>query len=196
MTVAARHRDWPACARILFGLLFSLPTEVQQEIAAETISEYINIWNEKHPTLTHVPLWFLQHKADRQSEIPGFPADLDPADAEFETALMEFVNGTSASLDHAERTKHFATTIRSSILARQMNRWLHDYPLQYERWKRGLPLEGPSFLDDAGAHEEAAGSWKRVDKLIGKQRSKRIDREIRNIGALTEAFHDWEKSLL
>lgn len=171
---------------------------MQREIAAETLSAYINIWNEKHPEFREIPRWILAHKVDQHLEIPELPGDLDPADAEFQTALIEFCNGTSRSIDHAQQTKHFATAIRSAVLARQINQWLRDFPGQFERWKKGLPLDGPTFLDDQAADKEAESAWISVDKLIARQlvSSRRFEREVSSLRQLSEAYDDWEKSLL
>jgi len=198
IAMAARDRDWQACARILFRLLFSRPGEVQQAIAVDALSVYADIWNEKHPELRHIPAWILGHRADQYPEIPEFPSNLDPADAEFEAGLIEFYGGTSRSIDHTQQTKHFATAIRSAVLARQINRWINDFPRQFERWKDGLPLDGPSFLDDETAAKEAENAWIRVGKLLAKQHvsSRKFESEIGSLSRLSEAYEDWEKSLL
>lgn len=203
LEIAARHRDWQACARILFRLLYCRSAEMQQRIAAEVLSAYVGIWIEKHPEYASISIekhseqsvpWTLYYGADQQPRIREFPSNPDPADAEFENALIEFNNGASQSIDHAEHTKHFATAIRSSVLARQINQWLHDFPDQFERWKNGLPLDGPSFLDDEVAAREAESAWINVGRLIGKQHfsSRKFEGDVR----LAEAYDDWEKSLL
>jgi hypothetical protein len=198
IAMAARHRDWQGCARILFRLLFSRPAEMQQSIAVEALTEYVGIWNEKHPELRDIPTSILSHKVDQYPDVPEFPSNLDPADAEFETALIEYYNGTSRSIDHAQRTKHFATAIRSAVLARQINQWLRDFPRQFERWKDGLPLDGPSFLDDETAAKEAESAWTHLHKLMSKQHvsSRKFESEVGNLRRLAEACDDWEKSLL
>jgi len=196
--MAARHRDWQACARILFRLLFARSAEMQQRIAVEALSAYADIWNKKNPELKHIPALIIGHRVDQYPDIPEFPSNLDPADAEFETALIEFHNGTSRSIDHAQQTKHFATAIRSAVLARQVNQWISDYPRQLERWKDGLPLDGPSFLDDETAAKEAENAWIGVDRLIAQQHvsSRKFESEVGSLRRLSEAYNDWEKSLL
>lgn len=196
MATAARHRDWQGCARVMFRQLFLYPAEAQQKIAADILSEYIGVWNAKHPNETAIPQWTPGHT---QPALPEFDGDLDPADAEFENALIEFYNGTSRTADQMQRTMHFAGAIRSTVLASQINRWLHDFPDEYRRWKEGLMTTGPTFLDDEAAANEAERMWLRVDGLLAKQRvadSGLSETRLIRSTDIAKAYDDWEKSLL
>jgi hypothetical protein len=106
---------------------------------------------------------------DRRETPPDFPEDLGPADAEFENGLMEFRNGSLPSSNHTRRTMHFATAIRSAVLARQINAWLCTHSRDYAKWKMGQTFEGPTFLDDEPAAKEAETTWTLVDALMKEQ---------------------------
>jgi len=199
IATAARHRDWQGCARVMFRQLFSCPAKAQQNIAAEILSEYTDVWNAKHPSENAIPNWILGHAVDRQPALPEFPENLDPADAEFENALIEFYNGTSQIIDHMQRTIHFAGAIRSTVLASQINRWLHNFPDEYQRWKEGLMTTGPTFLNDEAAAKEAERIWLRVDSLLAKQHvadSGLAETRLMRSFDIAKAYDDWEKSLL
>lgn len=144
--------------------------------------------------------WVLNHKADQQQEFPGLPENLDPADTEFESALIEFHNGTSHTLNHARRTIHFANAIRSTVLARQINRWLQDYPAQYQIWKARLLIRRPTFLDDAAAGDEAEKAWMQVDRLFDLfghiLEAREPIKRFRLSSELERVYSDWEQSLL
>src|SRR6202034_88768 len=94
-----------------------------------------------------------------------FAGDLDAADTEFQEAVIEFSNGTKNNL-HETQTAHFATTIRSSVLAIQINRWIKDFPDAYQEWRTGHSFDGPTFLQDENAAQEASEAWMAIDRLI------------------------------
>jgi hypothetical protein len=198
MSAAVSNRDWQGCARVMFRQLFFCPAKEQKKIAALTLSEYAPIWNEKHPTMNWILPWITSNARDQQRELPELPDDLDPADAEFEDALIEFFNGTVETDNHAERTVHFANAIRSSVLASQIDWWLRDYPAEYQRWKEGLVIRGPTFLDDEKAAKEAETAWMRVDSLFDKLRlstRRRFHRLFRGPSEVEQVYRYWEQSL-
>jgi hypothetical protein len=202
ITTAARHRDWLACARIMFRQLYLCPTNVQQMIATSTLLQYAKIWNEKHLDWDKITSSKLEYIANQVAEFPKFNSiELDPADAEFENALIEFANGSAGQISHAEHTIHFASSIRSAVLATQIDRWRHDLPAQYMLWKEGRKLSGPTFLDDEGAVAEAENAWSRVDDLF-KQFDRprmrifeRLEQSVRP-SEIEQVYNDWEKSIL
>ena len=169
---AARHWDWPGCARLMFLMLFRGAKEQQWSIAVETLNTYTPIWKEKHRnSLQDLPDIVLADGSHRNRHMfPDLPEDLDldPADAEFENGLLEFHNGV-LSPRHNRYTAHFATAIRSAVTARQINRWLQNHPDEYGKWKAGCSFEGPTFLDDEAASIEAVSAWNFVASLLGQQ---------------------------
>jgi hypothetical protein len=123
---------------------------------------------------------------------------LDPADAEFENGLVQFGNALSSKL-HSQRTAHFASSIRSAVLAIQIDRWLHDFPKQYESWKRGEYFTGATFLDDEAASIEAERAWRRIDALFKKMPPLRQENRLKQPETavdIEQAFANWENSLL
>jgi hypothetical protein len=194
---AARHRDWNSCDRIMFRQLFLCSTKEQKIIAAQALLLYRNIWNEKHPK---VAFPWRSLEADAQpNALPQLREPLDPADAEFENAAVEYIAGTSGNEDHSKRTAHFASAIRSSVLAIQINRWVRDFPQQYQRWRSGRSFEGPTFLDDEQAATDAENAWKRVEALFPLKRAVRESSAARNITSTLRsaetAYDDWERTL-
>jgi hypothetical protein len=198
ITVAAHHRDWDGCARIMFRQLFFCTAEEQRKIAARALSAYETIWIEKHPNMPGIPLGPFLNTVEQQEVI--FPGNLDPADTEIENAVIEYLNGMSQKIGHAERTAHFATTIRSSILAIQINRWIHDFPDDYKRWQAGLTFSGRTFLDDKNAAHDAENAWADIDALIAKQLASKTNfrRRLQVIPMVKveEAYNAWERTLL
>jgi hypothetical protein len=191
ITAAARHRDWDSCARIMFQQLFFCTTEEQRIIVVKALSAYGRIWNEKHPKL------MLADIDELRQELPSFPDDLDPADTEFQNSVFEYRAGLSLKIDHAERTSHFATAIRSSVLAIQINRWILGFPDQYKRWRAGRIDSGPTFLDDKTAASDAENAWIRIDGLFARQPSRDANIRMRHIpNEIEEAYFNWERSLL
>jgi hypothetical protein len=161
---AALHHDWQSCARIMFGLLYRFPAREQRNIAAAALTNYIDIWKAKHSgALRSVPDHILRaEKSDTTPQLPDFPEDLDPADAEFENALIEFYNAAFFDDTHDQSTLDFATAIRSAVIAKQVNKWINAHPNDYAKWKAGLRFDGPTFLVDETAAREAEATWKFV----------------------------------
>jgi hypothetical protein len=196
--VAAQHEDWRGCARILFMELFRRSNEEQYEIAWEATCEYLPIWQSKHPNLGTVPEWLKFHQIDNRREPPLFPEDDDAADAEFENALLELHRG-AARKERRGGTAHFAGAVRSSVLARQINQWINDFPEQYRSWKEGRAVSGKTFLDDAKATKVAVSAWMQVGDLLNKMRTVRsgLPRiEFTDPSEETRAYGDWEQTLL
>jgi hypothetical protein len=193
---AAANRDWEACERMMFRSLFFCSTKTQKNIAAQALSPYAKVWNDKHPNNA---IRVFGDAIDEQQELPPFPDNLDPADAEFESALIEFHNGLSRKINHVRHTMHFATAIRSTVLATQINRWICDFPGEYEQWKEGRIVKGPTFLDDQGAAQVAESAWIRIDSLLTKGRQSSpsmIERPSTQAAKVDTLYARWEKSLL
>jgi hypothetical protein len=189
---AARHRDWQGCARIMFGLLYRCMTEEQRNVARAALYKYLEIWNTKHKdALQAIPEQVLANGTKgKRPALPEFPEDLDPADAEFENGLIEFYNGSYFVTSHSRRTEHFATAIRSAVTARQINRWLQEHPKDYAKWKAGRGIDGPTFLDDEAAADEAQMMWAFVDNLLKKQLLHPLSRQIERL------YKRWEESVV
>jgi len=130
--------------------------------------------------------------ADAPPRLPEFPETLDPADAEFENAVLEFYNGAYFRLDRAERTGHFATAIKSTVLARQINRWMADFPKEYEKWRSGRAIVEVTFLDDDAASSEAERAWTFVDAALKSQPRKIFGAGSRT--AIAGYYRRWEES--
>jgi hypothetical protein len=198
---AARHRDWQGCARIMFGLLYKCTIEEQRNVAKVALYTYVEIWNAKHErTLKTFPERILTNKTvGKRPELPEFPEDLDPADAEFENALIEYYNGTFFRTGHAQRTVHFATAIRSAVTARQINAWLREHPDDYATWKAGRGIEGPTFLADEAAADEAQMAWTLVADLLKKQRAivrRPFAGQFWSSRQMAQLYKRWEESVL
>jgi len=194
---AARHKDWQECARIMFGLLYRCKTEGQRNVARAALYPYVKIWRAKHQdSLKQIPDRLLENDINtRRPKLPELPEDLDPADAEFENGLIEFYNGAYFSGSHSQHTMHFATAIRSAVTARQIDKWLHDHPDDYSRWKSGHGIDGPTFLDDGAAANEARIAWRFVDHLLKRQPmiargSARLSKQI------AQSYKRWEDTVL
>lgn len=187
---AARHRDWTQCSRLMFQRLYQCKADDQRTIAKVMLWMYLEIWAAKHDDdIRQLPLHLLISN-ERKQELPNFPEDLDPADAEFENGLVEFYNGSLFPSRHDQRTMHFATAIRSAITARQINKWLCGHPDDYAKWKTGRPFNGPTFLDDEMAASEAEIFWKLFDALV-KEQPKSFD-----LSREPAAYRRWEETIL
>jgi hypothetical protein len=197
ISAAARNRDWRSCDRLMFGELYQLPFEGQREVSWIALSSYFLIWDGKHrdsspSELKLIPPWEERH-------FPTLPhsEEPDPADAEFESGLMQFYNALSAK-SLLRRTAYFATSIRSAVLARQINRWVHNFPIEYDFWKRGQYFAGPTFLEDEAASLEAEKAWSEIDELfqdLTRRQTRR--RRFRFFGTEVErAYAAWSSSLL
>jgi hypothetical protein len=198
---AACHRDWQGCARIMFGLLYRCGTDAQRNVAKAALYTYIEIWKAKHKNaLKLIPVRVLANATNgKRPALPEFPEDLDPADAEFENGLIEFYNGAFFPGSHARRTQHFATAIRSSVTARQINRWLREHPDDYAKWKAGRGIDGPTFLDDDAAADEAQRMWKFVEKLLTEQCAASpipFAQRLRPSKRISQLYKQWEESIL
>jgi hypothetical protein len=181
----------------MFQQLFSYSFDEQKAITQGALLPYLNIWNEKHrdehPHLsTDLPLMKLKVQEPTSSALPD---ELDPADAEFWNALLGYFDGISENNEPVQRIKHFATAIRSSVLAVQINQWIRDFPGQYQHWRRGEIVSGPTFLDDKVAADKAEKAWERIDFLFSHGRKTRAPPEI-TMNNIENAFREWEQSLL
>jgi hypothetical protein len=166
---AARHWDWQGCARLMFLMLFRCAKEQQRSIAAQTLNTYTPIWKKKHRNaLQELPDIVLANGPQRARRVfPDRPEDLDPdpADAEFENALVEFHNGV-LSPRHNRYTAHFATAIRSAVTARQINSWLQNHPDEFGVLLAVRSFERPTFLDVDAASKEALSSGSFIAYLL------------------------------
>jgi hypothetical protein len=200
---AARHWDWQGCARIMFGLLYERTPDEQREIAAKALATYIKIWKSKHQGVwREVPEELLIARSiEKRITLPDFPEelDLDPADAEFENGLTEFWSGAYSSSNHANRTRHFATSIQSAVTARQIHKWIQHHPTDFVKWKAGRLIDEPTFLDDQVAIAEAQKAWEYVDRLFKSQRRHpplpAVHRK-RSSKRAMELYRRWESSIL
>jgi hypothetical protein len=199
---AARHWDWQGCARLMFLMLFRCAKEQQRSIAAQTLNTYTPIWKEKHRNALHeLPDSVLVNGSQRHRR--AFPdlredLDLDPADAEFENGLLEFHNGV-LSPRHSRYTAHFATAIRSAVTARQINSWLQNHPDEYAKWKARRSFEGPTFLDDEAASEEALSAWSFVAHLLREQHisiTVPFSEQLRSSKQIERLYRNWEEAVL
>jgi hypothetical protein len=187
---AARHRDWRGCDRLMFTELALLPFEVQKEVVGQAWLGYAPIWMAKHPNV-EFGKWIAE-LAESSLPTPSEHRQLDPADAEFENAILQF-NDAQTAESHLQQTAYLATSIRSSVLARQIDRWLRDFPRQYASWNKGENFAGPTFLEDDAASLEAETAWMQIDEIFRSKRRRRI-RE--SIEAIERAYFEWERSLL
>jgi len=192
---AARAHDWTACARIVFWQLFSRTFDGQKSITKHALLPYLNIWNEKHPSKT-IPVALTTFSLHEDLSSKFDPAEeIDAADNEFCNAFLEYAEGASDNSGAIERVKHFATSIRSSVLAIQINRWIRDFPDQHQRWRTGKLISGPTFLDDEAAANDAEGAWEHIDLLFSHSRHDRAIPEIPT-NKIEVAYREWERSLL
>jgi hypothetical protein len=192
---AAREHNWDACARIMFWQLFSRTFDEQKKITEGALVLYFDIWNRKHPDKAkHLPLTTFSLRED-ESLNGDFFEEIDPADNEFCNAILEYNEGISETCKPLERINHFATSIRSSVLAIQINRWIRDFPDQYERWRAGKLVNGPTFLDDKAAADDAQKAWESIDDLFSHEWPGRAMAEI-PMNKIEDAYRAWERSLL
>ena len=201
--MAARSRDWQGCARIMFGLLYERTSDEQREIAAKALATYIKTWESKHNGVWRDVLEeILIHRSiGKGVTFPDFPEelDLDPADAEFENGLTEFWNGAYSSSNHANRTRHFATSIHSAVTACQIHKWIQHRPADFVKWKAGRLTEGPTFLDDQATVAEAQRAWEYVDRLFKSRRRHPLLPQAhtkRSSKRAMELYRRWESSIL
>lgn len=195
ISAAARHRDWEGCARLMFRELYVMPSDIQRSITADVLSMYLPNWTKKHPHDDWAGKWLGQKGNERPLEPPN-ANQLDAADAEFENAVIEFENGLFDKNPHSS-TSHFATAIRSAVLALQINKWVHDCPEQYSYWRSGQPFDGPTFLEDEAASAVAEIAWIRVEEFFRTQKIvARRPRLTPRAVEIEEAYAEWEKSLL
>jgi hypothetical protein len=109
---------------------------------------------------------------------------------------MQFRNAISTQ-SHSKHTAYFASSIRSAVLARQINRWLRDFPTQYQSWRRGEYFAGPTFFEDEAASIEAEKAWIQIDKSFQKMsHPRRRKLKLPQVTAIDQAYADWENSLL
>lgn len=166
---AALHRDWQGCARIMFGLLYRRSRQDQLQIATEVLETYADTWKAKHQDrakIRSVPERLMKASFDLRPDLPELPDDADAADAEYENALTEYYNGKFYANTPEEWTSNFASAIRSTVAAHQISRWMRKYPQSYQLWNAGRDFDGPTFLEDDSAADEAAGMWQFVERLL------------------------------
>lgn len=199
---AARHRDWQGCAKLMFLALFRSPKRQQRDVATRTLYTYAPIWKQKHPEpLRKLPDYLLSTGSTvKRLAFPDLSEDLDldPADAEFENGLIKFCHGVSTSI-YRRYTISFATAIRSAVTARQINKWLERHPEEYARWRDGRSFEGPTFLDDEAASEEAYTAWVFVGHLLREQHIPTFPSFAEQVRAAQEAvrlYQNWEETVL
>jgi hypothetical protein len=192
---AAREHDWNACARVMFRQLFLRSFDEQKKITEGALALYFDIWNSKHPDKPkHLPLVTFGLRED-ESLNGDFSEEIDPADTEFCNAILEYNEGISETGKPLERINHFATSIRSSVLAIQINRWIRDFPDQYGRWRAGKLVKGPTFLDDKAAADDAQKAWESIDYLLSHEWPGRAMAEV-PMNKIDDAYRAWERSLL
>lgn len=192
---AAREHDWNACARIMFWQLFSHTFDEKKKITESALALYFDIWNAKHPDkANHLPLVTFSLRED-ESLNGDFSEDIDPADNEFCNAILEYNEGISGTGQPLAQINHFATSIRSSVLAIQINRWIRNYPDQYERWRAGKLVNGPTFFDDETAADDAQKAWESIDYLFSNESPGRAMAEV-PMNKIEDAYRAWERSLL
>ncbi|WP_316176336.1 hypothetical protein [Bradyrhizobium sp. SZCCHNRI1073] len=174
----------------MFKQLAILPFEIQKEVAVQAWQAYAPIWVAKHPGV-EFGKWIAELA---ETNLLGTPESrqMDPADAEFENAILQFTDAQDGE-SHLQRTAHLASSIRSSVLARQIDRWLRDFPEQYTSWHQGEHFAGPTFLDDDGASLEAEKAWKKIDAILRSKRKSKIRESMEKI---ERAYFEWESSLL
>lgn len=177
----------------MFWQLFSRTFDEQEKITKGALLRYFDIWNKKHPDQILQLMTF--NLREDESSNGDFSEDIDPADNEFRNAVMEFNQGISETSEPLERIKHFATSIRSSVLAIQINRWIRDFPEQHERWKARKLINGPTFLDDKAAADDAQEAWEYIDYLFSDEWPSRATTEI-PMNKIEDAYRAWEQSLL
>ena len=179
----------------MFWQLFSRTFDEQKKITEGALLRYLDIWNRKHPDKAkHLPLMAFSLCEDESLD-GDFSEEIDPADNEFCHAMLEYNKGISETDGPLERIKHFATCIRSSVLAIQINRWIRDFPDQYERWKAGKLVNGATFLDDKAAADDAEKAWEYIDDLFSYEWPGRAMAET-STNKIEEAYRAWERSLL
>ena len=182
---AARNHDWAECERAMFVLLSACPLEGQRDAAevmlrrrrSEVVSRAIASHDSHERYLTAFKTWPVPEE--------------DAAYAELENAEIEYQDGNRAGSD-AEATKHYATSIRSSVLAKQIGKWIDRHPDEHLKWIRGEVFEGPTFLEDSQASEAAEREWQVVGELL--QDGRRRLSEIPN--ATVRLFEEWRDQLL
>jgi hypothetical protein len=199
---AAAHCDWKGCAKLMFVMLFQCTKEQQRSLSAKVLDTYVPVWKQKHSgALGVLPGSVLINESNEQPAFPEFPdsCDLDPADAEFENGLLEFYNGAFVPAPHSRYTAHFATSIRSAVTARQINRWLQGHPAEYTKWKAGRDFDGATFFEDEAAAGEAKAAWIFVDYLLKQQHIPvytPISKQLRSSKQIARLYRNWEESVL
>ncbi|MBV8776074.1 MAG: hypothetical protein JO258_02650 [Alphaproteobacteria bacterium] len=199
---AAAHRDWQACARLMFLLLFRYSKNEQRDVTTQALYTYVPIWQQKHSdSLQDIPDYLLSRGSIvKRLTFPDLrdDLDLDAADAEFESGLLEFCHGVSSS-SHRRYTAAFATAIRSAVTARQINKWMEGHPEAYARWKKGRRFRGPTFLDDDAAAEEACSAWAFVQRLLREQHMptrSSLSEQVRSTQEAVRLYRNWEETVL
>jgi hypothetical protein len=171
----------------MFLQLFQCAKPDQEAVAKAALERYRPIWDRKH----HRPPPSAARYLAGLSEDP-IADDLDPADAEFEEGATEFEQGIMSD-DHAEYTRHFASAIRSSIVAEQINVWIANHAESYRRWRDGQSFNGPTFLDAPTAVRTATAAWVLVEKSLAEALKSR-PRPARD-GDVEAHYKEWEESI-
>jgi hypothetical protein len=173
------------------------------QASVKVLDTYVPIWQEKHSgAVGEIPDSVLANSIN--SKRPALldlseGLDLDPADTEFKNGLLEFYRGALSKVIHSRYTAHFATAIRSAVTARQINRWLQGHPIEFAKWRSGRGFDGPTFLDDEAAAEEAQAAWKFVDHLLKEQHVPifvPFSEQLRLSKQIARLYQAWEESVL
>ena len=180
---------WAACTRTTGSSL-------------ATSRAYVDTWATKHKgePVEKIPEMILEGRSiGRRPAFPEFPEDLDPADSEFENGLLEYYQAAYLRATHDRYTLHFATAIRSTVTARQIDTWIREHPDAYRRWKAGQKFDSPTFLDDETAAKEAERAWGFVGRLfqeIGTSVISNIPRQFGRPRPINRLYEKWEDSVL
>jgi hypothetical protein len=185
---AAIQHDWERCSRIMFEWLSQLPRDCQTQL----VKQVLQIYERKNWLLKHHGPPHLTEDHQLESKVP-----LDHADAEFEDAFLEYLNGKEESANDL-RIRHLASAIRSVVVASQFDQWAKSRRNLYERFRAHKSFAGSTFLEDPRATAAAEATWKAIDDAFAsipgphhdwRPQQGRADREV------DENFRKWDASL-
>ena len=180
---AARH-DWQGCERIMFAWLYGLNFPAQMHVSEAALGTYRRRWMRKHGT--QLPLSYV--------EFLPLESNLDHADAEYESGVLEFERARDA-ITKKKQTTHFANAIRSAVIAVQFDTWMQRHAAAYENYKQHKPLAGQTFTQDRRATLEAKATWLKIDKEFARAyRGHRPNPRLNHASVVY--YLEWDKSLL
>lgn len=183
---AASHKDWQECARIMFLSLYEREFDDQREVVKSVLTTYIDRLISKYPN-RKIPYFLTFGLLDENL------VEIDAADTEFQNSIIEYYNASFQS-SHDEQTTHFATSIRSCVLAGQINAWIMSHPDSYKKWKEGETFKGPTFLEDKKSINEVERLWGYVEDILSKhQDGRRVYKLSKEVDFL---YQKWESSIL